>query len=602
MENETIGGYRVLRLLGKGGMGEVYEVVDDLGRQLALKVFAGTGDQSEFLRKRLFSEGRLLAKLSHPNLVHVYDVGMDATTGRPFFVMDCILDAKGESVTLETIRQRGEVTEEKAWRWYGDLREALRYCHEHGVVHRDVKLSNVLVNAEGRAVLSDFGVSKIFNLEVRGELGVTTTTIEGATTGTRPVMGTYWYLAPSLRNGGGATAETDRYALGVLFFRLLTGLWYEPGTDALDLLAPYDARWRPLLMELLGVAPPPRPVRISRTRWIVLAVVSVVVLSAAYLLLPRSRSTPASAPSLPRRTVAATNVIELVFGAATRFELNPCPVGKGIARHPEVVVTRPYWLGATPVTRRQWFAVRGEELVAWKGGEDAPMTYVSREEVDDFCARLNRRFASKVPEGLEIRLPTLAEWSLASRIVSAVTNGVVQGVELSRAWETVGWYGQGNNGEAKHSNMLRYYENNHLPVPYVRDVWPDFPPRVIRPEADEWARYSSQIAPVPVGLKPANPMGLHDMYGNCFERVFDRCAHRVAFYGETEFGMRVVDRMLFQQPAPCVTNPVERSGTLPLMLGSYMSPRIPPDEVWASNFEKLPHLGFRLCLGPKLSR
>lgn len=598
-ESGFIGGYRVIRLLGKGGMGEVYEVVDAEDRHWALKIFVVEAGQSDFLRRRFLSEGRLLAKLSHPRLVHVHDVGVEAGTGRPYYTMDCVLDARGESVTLEDLRRRGEVTEERAWQWYEDLRAAVQYCHEQGVIHRDIKLSNVLVDAEGHAVLSDFGVSRIFSPEIRSELEVTTTMVEGATTGTRPIMGTYWYLAPSLRNGGEASAETDWYALGVLFYRLLTGLWYEPGTEALDLLSPYDDRWRTLLSELLCEDVRAKSPGKRRFPWWTLALVGGVLLGGLGIWMLRGLTTTAQTAVEGRSEETSTNAVALVFDAQTRFEFRRCPSGRGVLKHDGVVVPHDYWLGCTPVTRREWFAVRGEPLVTWEGGTNAPMTYVSRAEVDDFCARLNRRFASQIPKGCEIRLPTLAEWIMAYR-----HGGVVTGDPKSTAYRQThldkGWYGQGLNGEAKFANMFDYYVQRGIPVPDKHRIWPDFPPRTINPGSDEWARYSSRVVPVAVGQKPANGLGLHDMFGNCFERVYDRGGYHLKFYGETEYGMRVVEDRLFSSFAPCVTNPVERSGTLPLMVGNYMAPDIPPDQVWASHFEKLPHLGFRLCIGPHL--
>ena len=80
-------------------------------------------------------------------------------------------------------------------------------------------------------------MSRIFGEELKSELAVSTTLVEGESTGTRPIMGTYFYLAPEIRAGEQATTSSDRYALGVTFFRLLTGMWYEPGVNAADYLA-----------------------------------------------------------------------------------------------------------------------------------------------------------------------------------------------------------------------------------------------------------------------------------------------------------------------------------------------------------------------------
>ena len=261
--NDQIGAWRIVRILGRGGMGTVYEVEDAAGAHLALKLFTGGVKNRAFLVNRFRAEARLLAALDHPHLVKVRDVGVDEATGNPWFTMDLVLNAAGEPETLEDVRRRGGISNEQTLRWFNELSDELTYLHARGVVHRDVKLENVLIDAEGHAVLSDFGISRIFDDDLRGRLDVTTTFIEGQTTGTRPVMGTYFYLAPEVRAGRAATAAADWYALGVLFFRLLTGMWYEPPTaqtekdgrrrtSPFDLLLMFDPFWQTNLPRLLS--------------------------------------------------------------------------------------------------------------------------------------------------------------------------------------------------------------------------------------------------------------------------------------------------------------------------------------------------------------
>jgi len=599
-EGDRLGSYRIVRELGQGGMGAVYEVEQtDVGAHHALKVFTLDHGHVDFLRKRFLTEGKVLERLSHPRLVHVHGLGVDAATDRPYFVMDLVLDEKGNPTTLEDVRKVGKVTEAQAERWFGDLCAALDYCHAQGIVHRDVKLNNILIDATGHAVLSDFGVSRIFDPEVRDELQVTTTFVEGETTGTRPVMGTYWYLAPELRKGAEATAASDWYALGVAFFRLLTGMWYEPGTEALDLLAPYDRRWRERLERLL-CADPDRRTAVGRSprdrRWnrpmtagIALCVIASVLV-ASRVVSSRGRGVPAASD-------AARSVV-LAFDATNRLDFRSCPPGTNAYRTISVAVTHPYWLAATPVTRRQWFAVRGEPLTAWEGGEDAPMTYVTREEVTNFCARLNARFAAQLPPGHEIRLPTLAEWRLAYAQGKTVPTQFADKKAMRRASVERGWFGQGS-GAAKGSDMRRYYENRNGSVPLVTNIWTDFPPRPVNPGKEDWAREASQVPPVPVALKPANGLGLYDMLGNCGQRVFDTCSSNVHNWGKTEWGATTAG--LYAGRGLALTNPVERTGTLPLMVGTWHAPDLAGDRAWSADFDRLPHLGFRLCLGPKLA-
>ena len=228
------------------------------------------------------------------------------------------------------------------------------------------------------------------------------------------------------------------------------------------------------------------------------------------------------------------------------------------------------------------------------------MTYVSREDVMNFCARLNVRFAAQLPQGCEIRLPTLAEWRLAYAQGRTMSMGFPDKKSLRRAYAAVGWYGQGVGGMPEHAGMKQYYEGLNLPVPLVSEIWPDFPPEPVRSEKMDWLRNSSRIAPVPVGLKPANGLGLHDMCGNCYERVADGGSEALFDYMRSEWGMNTHN--IYRGLGLAVTNPVERSGSLPLMVGSYAAPDLPGDKVWSSKFDRMPHLGFRLCIGPKMEK
>ena len=284
-EPKEIGEYRIVRPLGKGGMAEVYEVEHErLGVHRALKLFTAEGARADFLRTRFIAEGKLLERLDHPRLVKVHASGVDETLGAPYLVMDLVLGADGEPQTLATLHARHQITEERLFGWYEDLAEALRYIHAAGVIHRDVKPSNVLIGEDGHAVLSDFGVSRFTDETLRRELAVDATMATDATTLSRVVMGTANYFAPEVRAGASATAAADIYALGVTLFRLLTGVWYEPDTNALELLKSFDPVWRRIFPALLAADPRRRslpPCRRARRLWLwaVLAVVVIVVVT-----------------------------------------------------------------------------------------------------------------------------------------------------------------------------------------------------------------------------------------------------------------------------------------------------------------------------------
>ncbi len=249
----AFGGWKIVRPLGRGGMAEVYEVEDArLGTRYALKLFTGAAGDSAAVRARFIEEAKLLARLDHPRLVRVFDYGEAA--GRPYYVMDLVLDAEGRPRTLADVG--AGVDEEQIAVWYEDLREGLAYIHGKGVLHRDLKLQNVLVGPDGHAVLTDFGVAKVFDADLRSSLGMTREqTLARLRDGRRLVMGSVGYMAPELEMGVAASRESDWYALGVIVFRLLTGTWCEARTDVASALETYDPVWSEILPKLLHLNP-----------------------------------------------------------------------------------------------------------------------------------------------------------------------------------------------------------------------------------------------------------------------------------------------------------------------------------------------------------
>lgn len=177
--------------------------------------------------------------------------------------MDLVLDKDGRARTLADL-EPGEADEKRLAAWFAQLASALDYVHDVGIVHRDIKLNNIFLNETDGVTLGDFGIAKFEGERILREVGaVRTQIVRGDAAGTcRVVMGTGGYMAPEMLRGGAATAASDTYALGVTFFRLLTGLWYEPGTDAFRLLEPFGAVWTEALTRMLAVDPARRPVRL----------------------------------------------------------------------------------------------------------------------------------------------------------------------------------------------------------------------------------------------------------------------------------------------------------------------------------------------------
>ena len=198
------GRYRLGPLLGRGGMAEVYEGHDErLDRAVAVKVLRPEMAADTGVRVRFEAEARSAARLSHPNVVAVFDTGEDE--GTPYLVMERL---PGE--TLADRMAAGPV--DQAWlrRVASDVLGALGAAHAAGLVHRDVKPGNILLAADGCAKVADFGIAK--SLELAGDL-----------TGTGLLVGTPAYLAPERLDGRPATERSDLYALGVVLYEALAG-------------------------------------------------------------------------------------------------------------------------------------------------------------------------------------------------------------------------------------------------------------------------------------------------------------------------------------------------------------------------------------------
>ena len=244
-------------------MGAVYEVEhEQLGVHYALKAFSTQNKYADVLKKKFLAEGKVLARLRDPHLIRVFDLAIDEATGVPYFVMDIITYKDGMPHTLDDI-EREDLEEDYIFDWFDDLCKALDYIHAQGIVHRDIKLGNVLLREDKHVMLSDFGVSRIFGEGLSREVNVTRTIVSDGKTESKLVMGTAGYMAPEVQAGHDATPAADVYSLGVMFFHLLTGLWYEPGTKALGLLDGFKYRWRDVLTRMLAVDPQDRPLPLS---------------------------------------------------------------------------------------------------------------------------------------------------------------------------------------------------------------------------------------------------------------------------------------------------------------------------------------------------
>lgn len=194
--------YRVVLLLGRGGMGEVYGADDlKLGQRVALKFLPSEHGNNQSWRDQFFAEVRMARQVSHPNVCRVFDVG--ESDGRLFLSMEFV---DGEDLA-SLLRRIGRLPDDKAVEVAQQLCAGLAAAHRSGVLHRDLKPSNVMIDGKGHARITDFGLA-IPAVEADRKLG--------------PV-GTPGYLAPELLDGAAPSVQSDLYALGLVLYELFTG-------------------------------------------------------------------------------------------------------------------------------------------------------------------------------------------------------------------------------------------------------------------------------------------------------------------------------------------------------------------------------------------
>ncbi|MGB8658563.1 MAG: serine/threonine-protein kinase [Candidatus Zixiibacteriota bacterium] len=200
------GRYKIIQLLGKGGMGTVYKGLDPaLDRPVALKTirldFALSADEKSELRERLIREAKAAGQLSHPNIVTIYDVGEEG--GLHYIAMEYL-----SGYTLEEfIERKGEINYRIMAKIIMQTCDALSYAHQHGIVHRDIKPANIMLLEDFHAKVMDFGIARL-----------QTTSL----TQSNVAMGTPYYISPEQIEGKPADKRSDIFSLGVLIYELLT--------------------------------------------------------------------------------------------------------------------------------------------------------------------------------------------------------------------------------------------------------------------------------------------------------------------------------------------------------------------------------------------
>jgi len=209
LTGQSLGRYHILEQLGEGGMAVVYKAYDTrLETDMAVKVIRTERLSPEILQKalkRFEREAKVLAQLTHPNIVKVLDYG--EYENEPYLVMPYLSGG-----TLKRMLKGKPIPWQEAVRLLIPIARALDYAHKRGMIHRDVKPSNILITDSGEPMLTDFGVAKIIDEEATMDL-----------TGTSGTVGTPEYMAPEQVTSKSIDARADIYALGVVFYEMVTG-------------------------------------------------------------------------------------------------------------------------------------------------------------------------------------------------------------------------------------------------------------------------------------------------------------------------------------------------------------------------------------------
>ncbi len=209
--------YTIASLIGKGGMGEVYQAKDEkLGRQVAIKVLPEEFAKDADRLARFEREAKLLASLNHPNIAAIY--GFEEADDIHFLVLELV-----EGETLQERVAKGPLPVEEALEVCRQIAEGVEAAHEKGVIHRDLKPANVKVTPEGKVKILDFGLAKAFEAETPVTDISQSPTLTEEMTRAGVILGTAAYMSPEQAKGEAVDKRADIFAFGCVLYELLTG-------------------------------------------------------------------------------------------------------------------------------------------------------------------------------------------------------------------------------------------------------------------------------------------------------------------------------------------------------------------------------------------
>ena len=228
---KSLAHYSIIAPIGKGGMGEVVRARDEkLQRDVALKLLPIEFADDPERMARFASEARILAALQHPNIATIF--GIEEADGRTFLVMELV---DGED--LDQRIKKGPIPTDEALAVAAQIAAGLEEAHERGIVHRDLKPANVMLTPGGIVKILDFGLARAMLGETTGEEDISNSPTLTALTGAGVILGTAAYMSPEQARGHSVDRRTDIWALGVIFFEMLTGKRLFRGDTISDTLA-----------------------------------------------------------------------------------------------------------------------------------------------------------------------------------------------------------------------------------------------------------------------------------------------------------------------------------------------------------------------------
>ena len=508
------GRYKLLKVLGKGGFGITYlGLHTGLNKKVAIKEYfpkdsfrrqsdgtqvsySNTGENRKNI-ERFLKEARTMAELKHKGVVSVSDVFEENATA--YYVMDYI---EGQS-----LEDKGTLSESAALKYIDQVAQALKYVHDKGILHLDIKPANIMIDREDNTVLIDFGISKHYD----GGGEATSTTTVGYSAGYSPIE----QMTPcGLKQ---FTPSTDIYALGATIYKIISGTKPPASTDLADdatltkpagmsqalfrtvsrcmeqkrkdrpqtmdeVIALLNKEQNPSALSPKLPNPSPSPKLDPKFRKVFFVIIGLAIVIGVLVFTfqrlskstEKTEATPETLIEIPGVEYSSFNVKGVSFkmvkvaggtfqmGATSEQGSDACKDEKPV----HSVTLSDYYIGQTEVTQELWEAVMGSNPSYFKGDNQRPVEKVSWDDCQEFIEKLNRL------TGKNFRLPTEAEWEYAAR-----------GGNKSRGYK----YSGSNN-----------------------------------PDAVAWYDDNSGNKTHPVAQKQSNELGLYDMSGNVWEWCYDR--------------------------------------------------------------------------------